>query len=339
MSVMESEPVPPNSSENLRGRADLKPSEEGDPSPPAAPMIPASSAATSHRGVFHQFRELLDMIKFEHTVFALPFAFLGALAASPTLPGWRTLSWILAAMVGARTAAMTFNRLVDADLDAENPRTLSRALPAGRVSRAGAILLLGISIVLFGFAAGMLGPLPWMLSPFALLVILGYSLCKRFTSLAHTVLGLALAGAPLGGWIAVSGRLDPPAWFLALGVLTWTAGFDVLYALQDEDFDRKRGLRSIPSRWGTARSLWISRAFHLTAVASWATFNALLGCHFFPWLAWFGVLLILFQEHWVLRGGRLDRIDHAFFTLNSFVGPLFFAGHLAEWLLGRSWMQ
>jgi 4-hydroxybenzoate polyprenyltransferase len=282
-----------------------------------------------------QCRELLDMIKFEHTVFALPFAFLGALSASPILPGWRTLGWILAAMVGARTAAMTFNRLVDADLDAENPRTRSRALPAGRVSHAGAVLLLGASIVLFGFAAGMLGPLPWQLAPLALLILLGYSLCKRFTSLSHSLLGLALAGAPLGGWIAISGRVDPPAWFLALGVLTWTAGFDMLYALQDEGFDRVRGLHSIPAWLGTTRALWVSRVFHVVALSSWAAFNALLGCHLLPWLAWLGVSLILAREHWVLRGGNLDRIDHAFFTLNSLVGPIFFLGHLAEWLLGR----
>lgn len=282
-----------------------------------------------------QFRELLDMIKFEHTIFALPFAFLGVLAASPVLPSWRTLGWVLAAMVGARTAAMTFNRLVDADLDAENPRTQSRALPAGRVSRTGAVLLLGASITLFGFAAGMLGPLPWQLAPLALLIILGYSLCKRFTSLAHTVLGLALAGAPLGGWIVVAGRVDPPAWFLALGVLTWTAGFDILYALQDEHFDRARGLRSIPARLGTTRSLWVSRALHLAALGAWATFNGLLSCHFFPWLAWTGVAIILAREHWVLRDGNLEQIDHAFFTLNSLIGPLFFLGHLVEWLLVR----
>jgi len=283
-----------------------------------------------------QLRELLDMIKFEHTIFALPFAFLGVLAASPVLPGWRTLGWVLAAMVGARTAAMTFNRLVDADLDGENPRTRDRALPAGRVSRGSAMLLLGSSIVLFGFAAGMLGPLPWQLAPLALLIILGYSLCKRFTSLAHTILGLALAGAPLGGWIVVAGRVDPPAWFLALGVLTWTAGFDILYALQDEHFDRARGLRSIPAWLGTTRSLWVSRTLHVIALGAWATFNGLLGCHFFPWLAWAGVALILAREHWVLWDGNLDHIDHAFFTLNSLVGPLFFLGHLVEWLLVRS---
>jgi 4-hydroxybenzoate polyprenyltransferase len=133
-----------------------------------------------------------------------------------------------------------------------------------------------------------------------------------------------------------SGRLDPPAWFLALGVLTWTAGFDILYALQDEAFDRTRGLRSIPARLGKARSLWVSRVFHGGALTAWAIFNALLGCHLFPWLAWLGVALILFREHWILRHGNLDRIDHAFFTLNSLVGPLFFLGHLAEWLLGRA---
>jgi len=285
---------------------------------------------------FKQSRELLDMIKFEHTIFALPFAFLAVLAASPTLPSWATLGWILAAMIGARTAAMTFNRLVDAELDAENPRTRDRALPAGRVSRGGAKVLLGSSIVLFGFSAGMLGPLPWQLAPLALFVILGYSLCKRFTSGAHAVLGLALAGAPLGAWIAVTGRLDPPAWFLALGVLAWTAGFDVLYALQDEHFDRGRGLQSIPARLGTWRALWVSRGFHLVALASWAAFNARLGCHFFPWFAWLGVAIILVREHWVVRSGRLDRIDHVFFTLNSMVGPIFFLGHLVEWLLGRN---
>jgi 4-hydroxybenzoate polyprenyltransferase len=276
------------------------------------------------------------MIKFEHTVFALPFAFLGILAASPVLPSWSILGWVLAAMVGARTAAMTFNRLVDEDLDAENPRTRGRALPAGRVGRGGAMVLLGISTALFGFAAGMLGPLPWELAPLALLVILGYSLCKRFTSLSHAVLGLALAGAPLGGWIVAVGRVDPPAWYLAMGVLGWTAGFDVLYALQDEGFDRSRGLCSIPARLGTSRALWVSRAFHSVALVSWAVFNAMLGCHLLPWMAWLGVALLLFREHWVLRGGNLERIDHAFFTLNSLVGPLFFLGHFVEWLLGRA---
>lgn len=275
------------------------------------------------------------MIKFEHTVFALPFALLGALA---TVRGQIPLDkvwWILLAMVGARTAAMTFNRIADADIDAANPRTRDRALPAGRVSRGGAFAFLGLAIMLFAYAAGRLGRLPWKLVPLALLVILGYSLCKRFTVLSHAVLGLALAGAPLGAWIAVNGRLDPPAWYLALGVLTWTAGFDILYALQDLGFDRERQLHSIPARLGVPVALWVSRGMHLAALAAWAGFNLLLQAHVLPWLAWTAVAAILAREQWVVRGGRLERIDHAFFTLNSLVGLIFFAGHLAEWVVAR----
>jgi 4-hydroxybenzoate polyprenyltransferase len=275
------------------------------------------------------------MIKFEHTVFALPFALLGALATVRGLPPLDKLVWILVAMVAARTAAMTFNRLADQDLDGENPRTRDRALPAGRVRRGGAMALLGAAIVLFGYTAGRLGPLPWKLVPLALLVILGYSFCKRFTALSHAVLGLSLAGAPLGGWIAMNGTLDPPAIYLGLGVLTWTAGFDILYALQDLDFDRERKLHSIPSRLGVPLSLWISRALHLVALAAWANFNLAMEAHLFPWLAWIAVAGILAREQWVVRGGNLERIDHAFFTLNSLVGLIFFAGYLAEWLLGR----
>jgi 4-hydroxybenzoate polyprenyltransferase len=284
---------------------------------------------------FKQCAELLDMIKFEHTVFALPFALLGALAAGRGLVPLDKVLWILVAMVGARTAAMTFNRIADQDIDGANPRTRTRALPAGRVSQAGALAFLGLAIVLFGYAAGRLGPLPWKLVPLALLIILGYSFCKRFTALSHVVLGLALAGAPLGAWIAVNGRLDPPAWFLALGVLTWTAGFDILYALQDLDFDLGRRLHSVPSRLGVPAALWVSRAMHLAALAAWAMFNLRMEAHLFPWLAWAAVAGILAREQWVVRGGRLERIDHAFFTLNSLVGLIFFSGHLVEWVVAR----
>jgi 4-hydroxybenzoate polyprenyltransferase len=284
---------------------------------------------------FHQTRELLDMIKFEHTVFALPFAFLGALASVRGLPPPETVGWILVAMVGARSAAMTFNRLADQDLDGANPRTRDRALPAGRVSRGGAMIFLGLAIVVFAYAAGRLGPLCWRLTPLALAVLLGYSFCKRFTALSHLVLGLSLAGAPLGAWIAVNGRVDPPAWFLALGVLTWTAGFDILYALQDLEFDQARRLHSIPARLGVPAALWLSRGLHLTALAAWAAFNLGLEAHILPWLGWAAVAGILVREQWVVRGGRLDRIDHAFFTLNSLVGLIFFAGHGAEWIVSR----
>jgi 4-hydroxybenzoate polyprenyltransferase len=283
---------------------------------------------------FNQTKELLDMIKFEHTVFALPFALLAALAAAQGIPPLGTLLWILAAMVGARTAAMTYNRLVDADLDAENPRTSSRALPAGRVGTGAAWLLLGMACTLFGFAAGMLGPLPWRLAPLALAIILGYSLCKRFTAWSHAALGLALSGAPLGAWIAVAGRLDAPAWFLSLGVLAWTAGFDILYALQDRNFDQAKGFHSIPARLGVPRALWVSRFCHAAALTAWALFEFQVGSHLFPWMAWSAAALILVREQWVMRKGDLQRLDHAFFTLNSLVGLIFFSGHLAQCLQG-----
>lgn len=281
-------------------------------------------------------RELLDMIKFEHTVFALPFALLGAIGAAQGLPPLRTALWILAAMVGARTAAMTFNRLVDVDVDAANPRTASRALPAGRVSRAGAVALMGAGVLLFGLAAGALGPLTWRLSPLALAIILGYSLCKRFTAWAHVVLGLSLSGAPLGAWIAVAGSVETPALWLSGGVLAWTAGFDILYALQDEAFDRAKGLHSIPSRLGTAGALWLSRGLHLIALACWAMFNVQMGGHLWAWTGWGLVAAMLAREQWLVKGGDLSRIDQAFFTLNSLVGLVFFAGHALEYWLSKT---
>jgi 4-hydroxybenzoate polyprenyltransferase len=282
---------------------------------------------------FYKLHELLDMIKFEHTVFALPFAFLGALAAAQGIPPLRTLLWIMFAMVGARTAAMTFNRLADEDVDAANPRTAMRALPAGRVPRWAAWLMLGSGTVLFGVAAGALGPLCWKLSPLALVIILGYSLCKRFTSMAHVVLGLSLAGAPLGAWIAVTNRIDTPAWLLAGGVLCWTAGFDILYALQDKEFDQARGLHSVPAKLGTPWSLWLSRWLHIAALVLWGMFNHQMGAHLFPWLAWLVVVGILAREQWLVKGGNLDQIDQAFFTMNSLVGLVFFSGHLLDWML------
>ena len=285
--------------------------------------------------IFINLHELLDMIKFEHTVFALPFAFLAALSAAQGMPPLRTLLWIVAAMVGARTAAMTFNRLVDEDVDAENSRTAMRALPAGRVPRWAAWLMLGSGTVLFGVASGALGPLCWKLSPLALVIILGYSLCKRFTSMAHLVLGLSLSGAPLGAWIAITNSFAVPAWLLAGGVLCWTAGFDILYALQDQDFDQERGLHSIPAKLGVAWSLWLSRSLHMVALVLWAMFNHQVGAHLFPWLAWLAVAGILSREQWLVKSGNLDRIDQAFFTMNSLVGLVFFSGHLIEWLLVR----
>ena len=306
------------------------------PSPRPPDLVGGPQGDRPVNSGFQQGKELLDMIKFEHTVFALPFALLGAVGAAQGLPPLRTALWILAAMVGARTAAMTFNRLVDVDVDAENPRTADRALPAGRVSKTGAMALLGGGIILFGLAAGALGPLTWALSPLALVIILGYSLCKRFTAWAHVVLGLSLSGAPLGAWIAVAGRVESPALWLSGGVLAWTAGFDILYSLQDEAFDRSKGLHSVPSKLGIRGSLLLSRSLHVLALLCWGVFNHQMGGHLWPWAAWGVVAAMLAREQWLVRGGNLSRIDQAFFTLNSLIGLVFFVGHALEYWLSRS---
>nr|AGS54235.1 4-hydroxybenzoate polyprenyltransferase [uncultured bacterium contig00163] len=286
-----------------------------------------------------RFRELLDMIKFEHTAFALPFAFIGALAASGVRTPWLKYFWILAAMVGARTLAMTFNRIADADLDAENPRTSDRAIPKGRIKLWHAWLMVGISAALFGLAAAMLGPLPAKLAPYAFIVLLGYSFTKRFTVWSHAILGLALSMAPLGAWIAVTGRIEmrdlTPALWLSLGVLSWTTGFDVIYALADRAFDREKGLRSIPVELGVHPALVVSRTCHVLAVFSWAVFLWYMNATFFPWLSLAIVAGILFREQWVMKDGSLDRLDHAFFTLNSFVGVVLFLGYFLHWLKMR----
>ena len=282
--------------------------------------------------------ELLEMVKFEHTVFALPFAFIGALAATEGRIPWGSYFWILVAMVGARTLAMAYNRVADADLDAENPRTSGRALPAGRVKQWMAWLMVGLSACAFGLAAAMLGPLTAKLAPYAFIVLLGYSFTKRFTAWSHAVLGLGLACAPAGAWIAVSGRVEAPAFWLSLGVLAWTAGFDIIYSLQDRDFDLKWGLHSMPVELGVGPALTLSAAFHAAAVMSWALFLFGMGATLFPWLALVAVAGILFREQWVVRNGGLDRIDHAFFTLNSVVGLIMFAGFFAHWVMLRGFV-
>jgi len=208
----------------------------------------------------------LEMIKFEHTLFALPFAFLGAVLAAEGLPNWRQILWITVAMFGARSAAMTFNRIIDRKFDAENPRTANRELPSGKLSVSFAWAFLISSIVLFEIAAYSLNWLTFALSPVALLSVLGYSYAKRFTSFAHLILGWALAISPTAAWIAVRGAIDSEIpLLLSLLVMMWTSGFDVMYACQDYEFDKKAGLRSIPSRFGIKNSLWIARLFHAQA--------------------------------------------------------------------------
>lgn len=276
-------------------------------------------------------RTTLDMIKIEHTLFALPFAFLGALLAarghSPgNLPTLRQALLITLAMAGARSCAMAFNRIADLRFDAANPRTRERALPAGRLSLRFAWVFTGSSALLFFVAAAMLNRLTLLLAPVALASVIFYSYTKRFTSLSHVALGWALAIAPAGAWIAVRGALDSfiPV-LLSAVVLFWTAGFDVLYACQDYEFDRAEGLRSIPARVGIARALWISRALHAGA------FAALVGLYFLTSLgavALAGVLAtgaLLVYQHTLVRADDLSRLDAAFFTTNAFVSVILLA--------------
>ncbi len=260
------------------------------------------------------------MIKFEHTLFALPFAFLGAILAANGLPTWRQILWITVAMIGARSAAMTFNRIVDRDIDAKNPRTANRELPAGKLSVGFAWIFLYVSIGLFLLASYSLNWLTFALSPVALIAVLGYSYAKRFTALAHLFLGAALAISPSAAWIAVRGSLnDEVPLLLSLLVLMWTAGFDVMYACQDFDFDRRSGLRSIPARYGIKNSLWIARLFHLQAFIVLALLYLVTGL---GWLAFGGVIAVgalLVYQHTLVRANDLSRMNAAFFTTNAFV--------------------
>ncbi len=274
-------------------------------------------------GVYKKTVIFLEMIKFSHTIFALPFAFSAAFLAANGLPSTRQLLFIALAMVGARTAAMSLNRLIDAKIDAKNPRTATRALPAGALSPASVLIAIIASTGLLFYAAYQLNPLCFILSPVALGFLVLYSYCKRFTSLAHVVLGICLAGAPIGAWIALRGSIDPPAITLGLLVLFWVAGFDILYALQDLSFDRESGLHSIPVKFGVQGSLWTARIFHLlTVVLFFLLMQQLsLGSWFFAGIICMTGMLL--YEHWLLRAGDLSKLDAAFFTMNGYISITF----------------
>ncbi len=278
-------------------------------------------------------RDFLSLVVFAHTVFALPFALLSAILAANGVPDGRTLLWILVAMVGARSAAMSFNRIVDRHVDAKNPRTARREIPAGVVSPAAAALFCAVSAALFVVAAAQLNRLCLSLSPVALAVVLGYSYAKRFTAAAHLVLGLSLAIAPVGAWIAVTGAVALPPVLLGLGVVFWVAGFDVIYSLQDEEFDRREGLRSIPARFGAPRALQIARLFHgATLVLFYAVFLAVDG----GWL--FGTAVVvagafLVKQHRLVSPADLTRVDAAFFTANGWLSVAFLLLGAADVLL------
>jgi len=268
-------------------------------------------------------RTTLEIIKIEHTLFALPFAFLGAVLAANGLPSLKQLVWITAAMVGARSTAMAFNRIADRNYDARNPRTASRAIPSGNLSLGFVWAFTAISAILFFVAAAMLNRLTLLLAPVALVSVMLYSLTKRWTLLSHLVLGWCLAIAPTGAWIAVRGTLDSPVpVLLSLVVMLWTAGFDVLYACQDYDFDAEAGLHSIPRTFGIGRALLIARLLHIAA------FSALLGLY---WLTQLGIValigvvataLLLFYQHRLVKADDLSKLNAAFFTTNAFVSVI-----------------
>ena len=270
-------------------------------------------------------RTTFEMIKIEHTLFALPFAFLGAVLAANGLPSLKQVLWITAAMVGARSTAMAFNRIADREYDARNPRTANRALPSALLTVGFVWAFTVVSATLFFVAAAMLNRLTLVLAPVALASVLLYSFSKRWTLLSHLLLGWCLAIAPTGAWIAVRGALDSPVpLLLSLVVMLWTAGFDVLYACQDYDFDVKAGLYSIPRRFGTAHSLLIARFFHVAA------FAALLALYWTTQLGVFalaGVVAtaaLLFYQHRLVKADDLSKLNAAFFTTNAFVSVILF---------------
>ena len=278
------------------------------------------------------------MIRFSHSIFALPFALSGAaLAAATSGFSWSQAGWIVVAMVAARSAAMGFNRVADRDIDAANPRTSNRELPSGAMSLTSAILFVAVSSALLAVAAYNLNPLCFALSPVALAIVFFYSWTKRFTWLSHLVLGISLALAPVGAWIAVTGGIALPPLVLGLAVLFWVAGFDILYACQDRDFDRDSGLHSIPVRFGLAGALNIARGLHGLAVLSMLALGALtpLGLLYIAGVA--VIAGLLFHEHRLVRPTDLTKVNTAFMTMNSIVSVVFFLFTLADLLLFGEW--
>jgi 4-hydroxybenzoate polyprenyltransferase len=281
------------------------------------------------RSFFRRIRLTLEMIKFEHSVFALPFALTGALLAWRDMGfpirgfGWRIL-WIVVAMIAARSVAMAFNRILDADIDAGNPRTRGRHLPSGLLSRGFAWGFMSIWIAVFIIAARALNPLCFKLAPVALSVLLFYSFTKRITAFSHLVLGFSLGMAPAAAWIAMRGSLDPRILWLTAAVTFWTAGFDIIYACQDYAYDVASGLFSIPKRFGIARALWIARCLHVGMLACLLLLVRSFDLGAVALAGVGAVAALLAWEHRLVRAGDLSRIDAAFFTMNGYVSVIFF---------------
>ncbi len=274
-------------------------------------------------GFWHKTRTTLEMIKWEHSVFALPFALTAALLAAHGLPAWRTLGWILVAMVAARSMAMAFNRWADAELDAANPRTRNRAIPAGLLSKSFVLGFTAVMAAGFVIAAAELNRFTLILSPLVLLVLLGYSFMKRFTRWSHLVLGLALGLAPAAAWIAVTGGLDPRILVLTAAVTLWVGGFDVLYACQDFEHDRAAGLFSLPKAIGIPAAFWAARLMHLAMLALLAWFAVLFRFATVGWIGIAAVAALLGYEHAIVSPRDLGRLNAAFFTMNGVIAMVF----------------
>ena len=275
-------------------------------------------------GIWSKTRTTLEMIKWEHSIFALPFALTAALLAAHGFPPWRSLVWILVAMVAARSSAMAFNRWADAKIDAANPRTRSRAIPAGLLSAQFVFGFTCVAALIFVFAAAQLNRLTLYLSPVVLVILLGYSYLKRFTRWSHLGLGLAIGLAPSAAWIAVRGSLDPRILVLTAAVTLWAGGFDVLYACQDFEHDRAAGLHSLPQAIGIPAAFWAARALHLAMLALLVWFGILF--HFLA-IGWAGiaiVTLLLAYEHSIVSPRDLRRLNAAFFTMNGVIAMVFF---------------
>ncbi len=285
------------------------------------------------QGTLGKIRTTLEMIKWEHSIFALPFALTAALLAAHGLPAGRTLGWILLAMVTARSAAMAFNRWADADLDAANPRTKTRAIPAGLLTRQFVLVFICVMTLGFLAAAAELNRLTLYLSPLVLLVLFGYSYMKRVTRWSHLVLGLALGLAPSAAWIAVRGSLDARILVLTAAVMLWVGGFDVLYACQDYDHDRNAGLYSLPQSVGIPAAFWMARLMHLAMLALLLWFGWLFDFHLAGWLGVVAVALLLGYEHSLVSPRDLRRLNAAFFTMNGVIAMVFLAFVAADvWL-------
>ncbi|NIK77583.1 4-hydroxybenzoate polyprenyltransferase [Paenibacillus castaneae] len=284
---------------------------------------------------------IFEMIKFEHTVFALPFAFMGAILGAVVmeqrLPTWAEIGWITLAMFGARSAAMSLNRLIDKAIDLRNPRTEKRALPAGLLKSAEVLIFIIVSFVLLFVATINLAPIALKLMPIAVVLLVLYSYTKRFTWLCHIVLGFTIALSPLGGWVAITGGFDLSAWLLYISVALWIAGFDIIYATQDFEYDRNAGLHSIPARFGIEGALWIARSLHVVTAIGFITLFWLTEL---SWMYLLGTLIsiaLLFYQHFLVKPNDLSRVQTAFFGMNGTLSVVLFLFTIADLLVLHKW--